>query len=80
MDPIRTDMTLLDATILRLGDKVYARAANGRWKVYRVAEFLQGTGVERALLVPVSSGPTIMRGRYQIKAAKSGKRTGRKRQ
>lgn len=62
------EMTLLDGTIVRAGDKVRAKGEATGWRVCRVLEVLKGGGVAKAILTAPTPFGTVIRSRYQIKA------------
>ena len=68
------EMTLLDGTVVRVGDKVRAKPVRAKpsWRVCEVLEIFRGVGVQKALLSTPSG--TIIRSRYQIKSRKGSKR------
>jgi hypothetical protein len=62
------EMTLLDGTVVREGDKVYAiGGGGGRPRVCKVLEILKGCGVDKAILTAPDPFGTVIRTRYQIK-------------
>jgi hypothetical protein len=47
----RAEITLLDGTVLRLGDECRVQQRpHGQWRVAHVVEIAQGTGVDRAFV------------------------------
>lgn len=70
----RTQITLLDGTVLRPGDKCRAQGGGTGWRVCTVLDIVQGTGVEKAFLTAPDPFGTVIRSRYQIKAYRKGKR------
>ena len=69
--PRSAEMTLLDGTVVRAGDKVRAIGGGGRrYRVCTVLEILPGVGVDKALLTAPDPFGTVIRTRYQIKAHK----------
>lgn len=65
----RTGITLLDGTMLRVGDECRVQMKpHGAWRVCHVAEIAQGTGVDRAFVVLKSGikiGPVS---RYKLRS------------
>jgi hypothetical protein len=60
----RTEIHLLDGTLLHVGDECLARHSS-RWCRAKVCSISQGTGVERAFVVV--TGKCILKGRYDLR-------------
>lgn len=59
-------LTLLDGTIVRVGDKVLARITHKGYRVCHVLEILKGCGVDKAILNTSHAGQVICT-RYQMR-------------
>jgi|HubBroStandDraft_2_1064218.scaffolds.fasta_scaffold65465_3 hypothetical protein len=69
--PRSHEMTLLDGTVVREGDKVRAiGGGGGRYRVCTVLEIIKGCGVDKAMLTAPDPFGTVIRTRYQIKRHK----------
>lgn len=74
-------LTLLDGTVVRVGDTVRAKGEDGHERCCKVLEILKGCGVDKAILTvhPTVRQPksahfvTVIRTRYQIKARRKKK-------
>jgi len=64
---MRDRVTLLDGTELKVGDKCRARIGM-RWRVGKVVEIAEGTGVDRVFIAVKSGVKLGPIGRYRLRS------------